>query len=242
MRALDALATDRFNSTQDPLVRLQWARVATANLFLWLGWLRSMELFDLRWGDVEVLSPSDGPSRDLPFGVGAVFLTLKEETKTNRFVSADVVLGYRTITGYRPGFWFTTLLNTHRQLHGAPHPSQYLFTHPSGGVWDSYYFRHECVYPLLAQSWAAGDAYLTSLGGDPATSIPGAFYSLHMYRRGARTHCEIVREPTLNRRTATRPERYEHARWKLCQSGEEVDVIYREWHLLDRLAITLYCF
>ena len=87
-----------------------------------------------------------------------------------------------------------------------------------------------------------GDAYLKDLGGVAQTAIPGAFYSLHMYRRGARTHSEVVRPPRGLRRAASKPERYEHARRKLAQKGEEIDVVYREWPLYDRLAITLFCF
>ena len=62
-----------------------------------------------------------------------------------------------------------------------------------------------------------------------------------MHRRGARTHSEIVRGEG-PRRVASRAERYEHARWKLAQRGEEIDVVYREWPLYERLAITLHCF
>ena len=43
-----------------------------ANVIAWLGWLWTAELFSLKWKDLTVLEPQDGPSLDLPFGTGAI--------------------------------------------------------------------------------------------------------------------------------------------------------------------------
>ena len=48
-----------------------------------------------------------------------------------------------------------------------------------------------------------------------------------------------MRQPTFGRR-ATRAERYEHARWSM-RGAEDIDALYREWPLYERLAIMMYC-
>jgi hypothetical protein len=219
-----------------------WAAAGLCNLFLWLGWLRSKELFGIRWKDIDYINPSRGPEYDLPTRVGCLLLRLNEETKSSRSQTADVPIAYATHSGYKPGRWYERL----RRYRGSQQPVEtdatYVFT-CNGRLWDSRYYRHTFVYPLLHVIQREGDPYLSRLvGGDnPGLTIELVFKGLHMYRRGAHTHVEVVRDPGTQRRKATQPERYEHARWSRRRSGEEIHVMYRQWSLYDRLKITLFC-
>jgi hypothetical protein len=55
-----------YRSARNPAQRRVAARYGFATLTFWLGWLCSMEGFSLRWCDVDVTAPPDGPSMDLP--------------------------------------------------------------------------------------------------------------------------------------------------------------------------------
>ena len=221
--------------------RHHWAQAGLANLLLWLGWLRSRELWDLRLCDVDVIQPSAGPTQDLPPGVGAILLRLSEETKTHRTSTADVPIAFHTLSGLRPGRWWARLLSNRdaplRDTDVTP-----VFLTPGGGTWDSYFYRHQFVYPLLRQLQLEGDPVLVPLTGHtPGDTIPDKFRSLHMYRRGANSHVEVVRDRSTGRRTATAAEQYEHGRWSKKRAAEPMHVMYRTWTLWDRLQITLCC-
>jgi hypothetical protein len=51
-----------------------------------------------------VIEPRDGPTKGLPVNIGAVTLTLLDETKSDPCQVADVVLAYMTLSGLSPGF------------------------------------------------------------------------------------------------------------------------------------------
>jgi hypothetical protein len=184
----------------------------------------------LRLQDLEIIEPQQAAERDLPDGCGAIIMWLNPETKTSRQSRADVVLAYRTISGHRPGLWVKRLL----ALIPKGDPNVRVFAHEDGSQWDSLYFRRTFLYPVLTRLRDEGDPYLR-----PYANIPAAFYSLHSYRRGARTQASKLRG-SLTRR-ATPDEIYEHARWRKSRSSERIDVIYREWPLTDRVQVTLHC-
>lgn len=230
-----------FGQSRTTTDKRHWARAGLANLLLWLGWLRSSELFELRWMDIECVRPDRGPTKDLPVGVGCLLLRLKEATKTNRDSTADLPIAYTTVSGYRPGKWYERLVDCHNGQEPTNDPS-YIFISDQGVRWDSFTFRHAFVYPLLTKLMMEGDPYLTPLGrGGDGNTIEAKFKSLHMYRRGGRSHCEIVREKKTGRKKATQPEIYEHGRWRQRRESEPIDVMYRQWSLYDRLQITLWC-
>jgi hypothetical protein len=58
---IDKHLNSLYAMTLTPGARTEIARVATANLIAWFGWLRAMELFSLTWADLTVLEPLDGP-------------------------------------------------------------------------------------------------------------------------------------------------------------------------------------
>ena len=106
--------------------------------------------------------------------------------------------------------------------------------------WTSYHYRHHYLYPGLLRLRARGDPFLAPFdGSDPTLTIPFQFWSLHSYRRGARTHCQRSQPGTLHRK-ATKTQVYEHARWR-APGGRAIDDLYRAWTLYDKVKITLLC-
>lgn len=242
VRAFDRYFNANYNSSRHREDRRHWALAGLANGLLWLAWLRSSELFGLRWLDIECIYPSEGPAHDLPPNVGALLLRLGEETKTSRSRTADVPIAYTTQSGFQLGRWYE---RCRRLRVSSVQPSldpRLLFQNGTATPWDSHFFRHEFVYPLLYQAQLDGDPVLVPLKGDTlGNTIPAKYKSLHMYRRGANSHVEIVRPHEHPRRKATSAEQYEHGRWTRQRSGEPLHVMYRDWPLWDRLQITLFC-
>lgn len=242
VRFLDQDLDRRFRQATCPMARRDLALAGLANLSLWLGWLRSAETFGINWVDVETVEPRHGPLVDLPRGCGLVSYRMLPETKSNRTSRPDVIMAYRTLSGYCLGTWLRRArlcsgLGT--DWHTCHRP---LFSHQDGTRWDSSYFRATYVYPSLRQQQAAGDSYLRAFDGSPGNSIEEKFWSLHCYRRGARSHVSRGGLYGKHRfRRAREPQVYEHARWRRKRSGERIDVIYREWTLHDRVQITLCC-
>jgi hypothetical protein len=133
VRALDRLLEQRFIDTQDPGLHRELARAGLANTLAWLAWLRASELFSLRWCDLDVTLPEDGPIHDLPPKVGVVQARLLEQTKTNRTKVANVVIAFQTGSGLTPGTWMLRL----RSLMGlnnitAKECTKPIFQHRSG--------------------------------------------------------------------------------------------------------------
>jgi len=231
VRWLDTDLERRYSASSSPAQRLDLARAGFANLVLWLGWLRSSEAFGLTFSSVTSVHPADGPMHDLPRNVGALLLKLQPETKTNRTGTADVLLAYRTVSGFSPGKWFARLHPSKR------HATHRIFVTPTGAQWTSYYFRRTYLYPALELQRLGGDPFLRAFNNTPGNSIQEKFWSLHSYRRGSRTACQ--RSNPWCYRKASNSEVYEHARWRRQRSGEAIDIAYREWTLRDRVKITL---
>jgi hypothetical protein len=81
---MDADLTRRYNHSTTAQERRYWSRAGLANMLLWLGWIRSGELFNLEEKDIKLVLPADGPALDLPAGMGCLLLCLREETKSDR--------------------------------------------------------------------------------------------------------------------------------------------------------------
>jgi len=235
VRYVDLELNLRYRQTTSFAERRDVALAGLANLFLWLGWIRSGECFELAWADVTCLEPADGPQLDLPVGCGLVQLRLAPETKSDRGKRADVLLAYLTASGLCVGLWY------HRARASCLHPDGPLFCHLTGGRWTSHYFRHTFLYPSLHRQRLAGDKMLAPFDGSSGNKLEGKFWSLHCYRRGSRSHVSRNGRFGAHRfRKATKDQVYEHARWSRSRSSEDIDVIYREWTPFDRVKITLY--
>jgi hypothetical protein len=69
-----------------------------------IGWLGGGEVFGSAEEDLKVVLPADGPSRNLPPGIGAVEYWLKPETKSDQTAAADIVIAFeKTLLGPRFG-------------------------------------------------------------------------------------------------------------------------------------------
>jgi hypothetical protein len=241
IRWLDMDLNRRYEAASTDTARNEIAKAGLANLSLWLGWLRSSETFGLPWKNIESIEPADGPTVDLPVGCGIVQFYMQAETKTNRSQTADVVMAYKTLSGYRIGRWLHRVRSSSGQdpLEWSDDPSL-VFCHRNGTPWTSEYFRYTYLYPALKAQREAGDAFLRAFDGRPGNSIPEKFWSLHCYRRGARSHVSRASKNLARYRRASTDQVYEHGRWRRQRSGELVDVMYREWLIRDRIKITLY--
>lgn len=237
VRRLDSWFDSHYQGTQSAILRAPWALAGFANLLLWLSWVRGGELFSLEWGDLTCIWPHQGPSHDLPPGTGALLLRLLPETKGSRSKTADVVVALETVTGLNIGRWARRCLSLH---HDSPPGSSRIFQVPGGPAWTSHSYRQDYLYPGLLYLQAGGDPFLKAFTGEPGNSIPHKFYSLHSYRRGARSHCKRSQRVPGHRK-ATESQIYEHARWTRKRGSEPIGTQYDEWTLYERLRITLLC-
>ena len=238
---MDRLFASNYKSATNPLTRRRWALAGLANLLFWLGWFRASEVFNLSFGDVDVVTPPNGPQYDLPPGIGLVLLRLLPQTKSNRTARADVVISYTSMSGLSIGTWCRRVSLSTLGVPDWPLSVDLIFQDPDGTLWTSQSFRNQYIYPCLLQLQAAGDAFLQPFTGTGNT-IMDKFWSLHMYRRGARTH--VGRGGTqegISFKRATPSQIYEHGRWRRRRSSEAIDLQYSEWTYADRLFITLFC-
>jgi hypothetical protein len=235
----------RLKQLSDPSLSLQqkYSIVAAecVELLGYLGWLRSSECFHLKRGDIRLLAPFDYAAYGFPPGVGAVLLQLLPETKSSRTLQADVVLAWSTSSGLHVGRWMSLLLNLLERL-GFNQPTDPLFQNLlSNQVWDSQFYRHQHLFPLLSLQRSAGDPYLSRFDGSPGNGFVDNFTMFHLYRRSGRSHCQ--RQRTGCCRAATNMEIHTHGRWRMVNRGREpVSVHYYEPSLEDRVYITLLCF
>lgn len=157
--------------------RTEVAAAAVVNLFEWLGWLRSQELFSLTWADLRITRPRDGPRLGLPVGVGVLELRLLPETKSNRTKVADVVMSYACASGLQPGLWIERL----RQLWPTAPPHAFIICGHDGTPWTSQYFRQHHLYVWLRQMRADGDPFLQAFTNAPGHRIEDKYYSFGTY-------------------------------------------------------------
>ena len=216
--------------------RYEVSAVACVDIFLWLGWLRGGEVFGLALDDIVPVSPSDGPKRGLPMGVGYLALVLAESTKSSPTLTADVIIAWLTAGGIPAGRWFARLRREFSVLGWDD--SGPVFRHAAGQRWDSHYFRHTHLYPLLQLQRAAGDPILSQCTNMQGNTIENVYYSMHMYRRGGRTHVERGHEAC--RRKATPLEVCEHGRWRQ-RAARNMPSHYNEWEVPERIKLMQLC-
>ena len=209
-------------------------------LFAWLGWLRSSEIFNMRLDDVELIPPPLGGVYNLPPKSGAILLQLMASTKSSRNKKVDVVIAWQTASGLRLGFYLSRLISILHKLHWQT-SSCYLFRTTTNTPWTSHYFRTHHLYPLLHLQHLNGDVTLRHIHITSSQDIPYYFFSMHSYRRGADTHCSRLREGCI--RKAFEDEKVDHGRWRIKNTGREnMPTHYREPSIEDRLYLTLLCY
>jgi hypothetical protein len=209
-----------------------------AELVFWLGWLRASEAFALRWGNIDHFLPALSASRGLPPSVGALFLKLLESTKSHQTTQVDMILAALTASGFDLGAAFSVAQD---QRPAGSQPTDRIFQSARGKLWDSRFFCHTHVYPLLEQQRLEGDPSLLPYDGvTPTRTIPLLFYSMGSYRCGTNSHVRRCR--LLCVRRATPEEIGNHGRWRSRNRGREpMPVHYDEPSSEDLLYITLLC-
>jgi len=227
-------------SVTSPHVKYDLVAAQCVELFAWLGWLRSSEIFHMTMSDVEMVPPGKGECYNFPPSIGALLLQLLPSTKSSRNKQVDIVIAWQTASGLRPGFWLSQLFQILNDLKWNT-PNCFLFRTPSNSPWTSNYYRTNHLYPLLHLQYLNGDATLRHINITSSHDIPYFFYSMHSYRRGSDTHCSRKREGCI--RKAYKDEPINHGRWRIKNQGKEsMPLHYREPSIEDRVYLTLMCF
>lgn len=209
------------------------ALAGLANLVLWLLWLRSREVFDTDWEEVEISAPNPQEDQELLHKAGFVRWTL-HESKSQRGCRVDTISAFRTLSGLSIGRW---ALRARAHSNTGP-----VFCHKNGRRWTSQYFRQKFLYPSLREQRALGDSALTPFDDSPGNRIEDKFWSLHCARRGGRSHVSTKKVlGGIRFRKATATQVYVHGRWSTTRSNEPIDKQYLHWTDWQRLQITLCC-
>jgi hypothetical protein len=228
-----------YAQASDPITRHELACAGAVNLLAYLGWLRSREIFEMATESVNLIAPDDGPTRNLSPNIGAIEFRLLAATKSDPTVTADCVVAWSCLSGLSLGRWMLQL-----RAHSSFHSSM-LFSTTRTPVWTSHHFRTNFVYPILQIQHLSGEPTLLAFSTRPGHRIRDKVYSMHSWRRGGRSR--VSRKPRHNEpnlpgtRMATSTEVYEHGRWQVSASSENMPRRYNQWDLSDRVCITLFC-
>ena len=239
IRCLDNELEAAYQAATTVLDKLEIARAGSFNLLFWEGWPRSAEGLNAEEEDFKWVRPSQSAEWNLPSGCGCIGLDLLPETKTSRSLRADIIIAWKTISGLCLGRWLMRMVKLTPNWGKSKAKA---FRFPDGGQWTSAYYRNTYLYPSLRRQRDAGDKYLAAYKDNVAgMTFEDKFWSLHSYRRGSRSAVSRA-DRGLGTRRATNDQVYEHARWERRQSSSEaIDVIYREWQIIDRIQISLLC-
>lgn len=213
--------------------RREIALAGFANVALWIYWFRSREAFDSDWESISIGTPHPLDHRDPLRQAGFVKWALNY-TKTHGDKLTSTIGAYTTRSGYRLGIWAERA-----RSFNSVGP---VFCHPSGERWTSLYFRRKYLYPSLYRQQALGDPALETYTMIPGNRIEDKYWSLHCYRRGARSNVSlrrIVNGTVIRKASATHV--YVHGRWSVARSNEPIDKQYLQWTDWHRLQITLWC-
>jgi hypothetical protein len=231
IKFLDEQFTASYRTAPTRALQHEAAAAGTANLLFWLGWVRSNEGFALLKEDVTITTPNQGPRKGLPLGVGVVEIRLLPETKTNSARVADIIVAYTCFSGLSLGTWMERL------FFFEPMDGTTLFSTPAQRTWNSRYYRSQHVYRHLEILRIQGDPSMATYSDAPGHRISDLMFSMHSWRRGADTFVQQF-HPGIQKRKARKPEIYEHARWALRHTTEDMHVHYREWDIVERTCLT----
>ena len=217
VKAVDKHLNHLYKTSKDPIVCREAALGRLANLFLWLGWLRSNECFTLTWKDVTSIHPSRSAEFELPTGLGFFDLRLDSETKINRIWRVDMIIAHQSLSGFQPTRWFRRV----RSLSLGASRTSFIFKDSNESPWTSRFFCQQFLYPVLCHLKNDGDPALSRL------DIVKAFWSLHCYRRGSRTQVSVKLPGRTTK--ASKEMVYEHGRWRYNTHKLPNDVMYLQW-------------
>jgi hypothetical protein len=219
-----------------------FACAGAVNLFAYMGWLRGGEVFALEEEDLTVIPPRDGAIYGLAHQMGAILANLLPETKTDKTCVADIVIAFETLSGLSLGKWFQ------RVQALSTTTSTKVFATTNHPRWSSRLFRKRFAVPILDQMRRSGEPTLQIFSDEPGHRICDAVFSMHSWRRAGRSHVERAPRPHVRKRRFARKasptEVDEHGRWRTRrQPGQHVSmpILYNQWELIDRIAITYFC-
>jgi hypothetical protein len=237
MIQIDHHYLDLFRQAPNLQVSIGACRAAVTHLFAYLGWLRGRETFGIRWGDVDLVKPMDGPSLGLPMGIGTLMIDLLPQTKSSQAATADVIMAYRTASGLELGLWAHRL----RALLPADQlpPAAFILAHANGWPWTSHFYRYTYLYPVMFLLRSLGDPYLSKYDESPGRELIKAFWSFNTMRRTARSVVAKKRPETLQ--AATPVEVVEHGRWRRNRRSLDMPMAYLKMSIEDRLCVNVFC-
>jgi hypothetical protein len=211
----------------------------TINFLAYLEWLRSQETFAAERDSVTLITPIDGPTRGLNPNIGAIELRLLTSTKSDRTETADSIIAWTTLSGLELGQWMSRLLAFPSAI-----PNR-LFSTTATPIWTSNHFRTNFAYPILETTQRmSGEPTLKAFSGQPGHRIMDKVYFMHSWRRAGCS--QVSRGPRHNEpnpkgtRMATQTEVYDHGRWQVTASSENMPRRYNQWDLMDRICITFF--
>jgi hypothetical protein len=212
-------------------------RAAITHLASYLGWLRALETFGLKWGHLRIINPPDGPTVGLPLGIGILLFQLLLQTKSSQARTADVAIAFETASGLSLGAWMNRLrdLLPPEQLT----PDSYIISDEDGAPWTSHHYRHTYLYPALYACRASGEPFLQTFDDSPGNSIPDRCWSFNTQRRSGRS--EVSKKRLWTIRKASNAEVIEHGWWCISRSSLDMPLAYLEWSIEDRACITIFC-
>lgn len=237
---MDAKFDEMYQAATTAAGRHEVATAATVNLIGYLGWLRGGEIFGMKANEVSVTRPVDGPTMDLPPGVGAISCRLKPDTKSDPTITADVIMAFTTVTGLSLGLWLDRL-----SQHDPVIPGLLLST-PARPRWTSRYFRVKYAWPLLERMRVEeNEPTLRCFSDKKGHRIRDKVWGMHSWRRAGRSACQRPVRPgeirIPHQRIAKGSEVTEHGRWRSRHQGEAMEVHYDQWDAFQRVCITLFC-
>jgi hypothetical protein len=157
-------------------MRHEFECTGTVNLVAYLGCLRSTETFEAQCDDLTLIRTIDGPSRGLSPNIGAIKLRLLAATKSNRTITADIVVTFTTLSGFSLGWWLERLLPFQPMIPG------HLFSTDLLPVWDSQHFRRDFAIPILKLQRKSGEPTLLAFSGAPGHRLQDKIDSMHTWR------------------------------------------------------------
>jgi hypothetical protein len=137
----------------------------------------------MRWSDLTVVRPEDGPTIGLPPMLGAILMTLLEQSKSTQHATADVVVDYTTYSGLSLGNWLELLAAD--LPSGETESNAFVLCKSNGSAWTSHLYRHQFLYPALYACQASGDP-LSCNNLTELTALPSRWRSGVSTPNGAR--------------------------------------------------------